>query len=82
MGLDVIYNIPLLPEWLVELGSSFVGRPACVVQPCDIQDVAEIRYCFHARLILKKKTACSIEDYFAEICHLILRCVIPVVLVQ
>ena len=51
MSLEVIYNIPLLSEWMVELGASFVGRPASVVQPCDIQGVAEIRSCFHARLI-------------------------------
>jgi len=34
MSLEVIYNIPLLSEWMVELGASFVGRPASVVQPC------------------------------------------------
>ena len=55
----MIYNIPLLFEWMVELGASFVGRPASVVRPCDIQGVAEMRSCFNARLILKN--ACSVK---------------------
>ena len=63
MSLEVIYNIPLLFEWMVELGASFVGRPASVVQPCDIQGVEEMRSCFHARVILKNAYSANVFNY-------------------
>lgn len=67
----MIYNIPLLSEWMVELGASFVGRPASVVQPCDMQGVAEMRSCFHARVIFKNAYSAKVFNYcFVEVCHL------------
>jgi hypothetical protein len=63
VGLEVIYNIPLLFEWIVELGASFVERPAPVVQPSDIQGVAEILSCFHVRLISKNADSVKVLNY-------------------